>query len=275
MSTKLEILGQKIKEIYYSPIYAKHNYGSIFIDLENNTRILFNYYGVSYNDVCKEYDDLYVINVPQQIVELYKGKEIIAITEYDQFWHNDHSIIKLENDIEIYGETYSTDVITIGTYEWKSDELSTEINKKAPPIFAEQRKYEDIVEYFQNYTFGSNMQVLSHLSLIKPYDRIQIINRVMDYGTHNLYTYDKLSMAYVKDGKLLYGINTLNLGSINGTIDQDNFEMMKEKISGMSKTVPFDKITQLNYFKEKKENSSQQELIFLDLLEDFVIKNYD
>ena len=118
------------------------------------------------------------------------------------------------------------------------------------------------------------MPVLSHLSMLYPSDRIEILKRIMDNGTENLYTYDKLSMAYAKNGELLFGLNILNVGSLKDVIDPFNFEMMTQKISGMSKTVPFELKTQLDYYGEKKINGSQIENEFLILLENFAKENY-
>ena len=274
MSTIMDVLGQKIKNIYYSPNCSRKFGNSIFIDLENSTRFRFTYNGPTYSLVTSINEDLFKINFSEDIEELFVGKEIVELQEYDKFFHRNHAIITLNNKVQIFVDNFGEDIVSIGSHEWSPTVSFLANGIKAPDLPMEQRKYEKIVSYFVGNIFGSNLAVLSHLSMLNPKDRIEIINRVMDNGTNNLYIYDKLSMAYAKNGQLFFGVNILNIGSINGIIDDFNFETMNIKIASMAKTIPFDITTQLNYIVENKKLATTTEFDFLNILEEFIKKNY-
>lgn len=271
MSTKIDILGKKIKDIYYSEEYSQNDF-AVFVDLEDDIRFRLNGWGVSYADVNREFNDLYSINPKDRYDEVYKNAEIIEVVDtVDNNW----AYLKLDNGFEI-GVTndFLDRCLNLGRFKWTPDDDFFRTRKNAPKLSSDKLKYEDIINYFKQFEFGSNMSVLTHLSILYPSDRVEILKRVMDNGAHNLYIYDKLSMAYAKNGNPLLAYNILLVGNNNGVIDDFNFEAMKLKIGNIRKTQNLDLQTQMNYIKENINTPIFVEELFLIHIKDFIEKNY-
>ncbi len=75
-----DITNKTIKEIYYSDSYSNSIF-TVFIDLENGSRFRLSGYGASYADANKKFNDLYPINVDENIMprEMFIGKRIKEI----------------------------------------------------------------------------------------------------------------------------------------------------------------------------------------------------
>ncbi len=58
-----------------------------------------------------------------------------------------------------------------------------------------------IIDYFNKYGFGTNMPVLTYLSILAPIDRCVILENLFDINRLNSILSDKLLLAYVTSGK--------------------------------------------------------------------------
>ena len=65
------------------------------------------------------------------------------------------------------------------------------------------------IKYFKRHRFGSEPPVMSILSLLPPKDRCEILEEIRAFDPNNIHVFDKLSMAYMKSGRMEQGLQLL------------------------------------------------------------------
>jgi len=95
------------------------------------------------------------------------------------------------------------------------------------------KNYNSILMYFDKFSFGSQLPVLSILSSLPPFDRCEIIKQIIGKGSNNIEAYSKLSMAYLKDGNREEAFNLLKNANQKGNIDDYSFKILSNKIIGL------------------------------------------
>jgi len=110
-----------------------------------------------------------------------------------------------------------------------SDSLKSEVANEMVP-----NKYETIISYFKSHGFGTEMPVLTLLSTLPPRDRCIILEILWEKDQSNIEIYNKLSMAYLKNGQELKALSFLKLGHDIGALDAFTYQQLVEKISFLS-----------------------------------------
>jgi len=128
-----------------------------------------------------------------------------------------------------------TEVLSVGsvehegrrfrTFKWLVQEPST---RTQPSV---DGKYAAILSYFDTHPFGSEMPVLTLLSTLPPRDRCAILEVIRAKDPSNVEVYNKLSMAYLKDGQETKARSLLQEGLQSGALDDFTFQQLDEKIT--------------------------------------------
>jgi hypothetical protein len=92
-------------------------------------------------------------------------------------------------------------------------------------------KYDGVLAYFAKHRFGTEMPVLTLLSILPPHDRCSILEEVLAGDSANTVIYEKLSMAYLKDNQEAKARDLLRSGLKSGALDAFTYEQLDEKIS--------------------------------------------
>lgn len=92
------------------------------------------------------------------------------------------------------------------------------------------KNYNSIIYYFSQYRFGSEQPVLTFLSALPPIDRCCIIENVLKNDLYNHQAYDKLSLAYLKNGEKFKAFNLLDNALKNKYIDSFTFQTLKNNL---------------------------------------------
>jgi hypothetical protein len=95
-------------------------------------------------------------------------------------------------------------------------------------------KYADILAYFDRHPLGSEMPVLTLLSTLPPRDRCSILEVIREKDPSNVEVYNKLSMAYLKNGEESKAYALLQEGYETGELDHFTYEQLAEKIKFLS-----------------------------------------
>lgn len=103
----------------------------------------------------------------------------------------------------------------------------THINNRS----AADGKYADILAYFERHPLGSEMPVLTLLSTLPPRDRCSILEVIRAKDPSNVEVYNKLSMAYLKNGQESKARELLQEGLETGALDDFTFQQLDEKIT--------------------------------------------
>ncbi len=97
------------------------------------------------------------------------------------------------------------------------------------------KDYSKIVDYFKKNGFNNVPYLLRILSYLPPSDRCEILKKLNDVYPYDINIYDKLSMAYVKNGEYIKAMNLLEKAFNNNFLDSDYFNQLKWKIDTLKK----------------------------------------
>lgn len=92
-------------------------------------------------------------------------------------------------------------------------------------------KYAAILAYFDRHPFGTEMPVLTLLSTLPPSDRCAILEVIRNKNPANIDVYDKLSMAYLKNGDEKKAHAVLRQGRDARALDGYTWQELDQKIS--------------------------------------------
>jgi tetratricopeptide (TPR) repeat protein len=95
-------------------------------------------------------------------------------------------------------------------------------------------RYIEILAYFDRHPFGTEMPVLSMLSDLPPRDRCVILEALREKYPSNVEVYNKLSLAYLKDGQYEKAHFILNEGRRSGVLSMNIYMELKEKIESIN-----------------------------------------
>jgi len=95
-------------------------------------------------------------------------------------------------------------------------------------------KYAAILAYFDRHPLGSEMPVLTLLSTLPPRDRCSILEVILAKDPSNVEVYNKLSMAYMKNGEESKAHAILQTGFEAGELDHFTYEQLADKIKSLS-----------------------------------------
>jgi hypothetical protein len=271
MNAKKEIFDQRIRRILFSPRYAESIY-SVFIELWDGNRFRLTEHGPSYADVDKDFDDLRELNITELPHEYFIGQFIEELVHPD----DEYAHLILENNWKIgIGNDFIYKSFYIGTYKWKLND-----NFYNQPLYTEKPSnpyllHQQIINYFLRNGFGTEMPILMYFSILHNSDRIFIMENLIENELENTQIYDKLSIAYAKNGDTEKGLKVLKKGLDKGYIDSSNYYNMKTKIQMLIKTNPTEYLTQKKYIKNNlSEASSHYEKSFLNQIDKIVDKHY-
>lgn len=272
MNAKKDIIDKRIRRILFSPKYAESMY-SVFIELWDGNRFRLTERGPSYADVDKDFDDLRELNITELPQEYFIGQFIEEVVQPE----NDYAHILLENNWKIGIENdFINKSFYIETYKWKLNN-----NFYNQPLYTEKPNnaylsHQQIINYFLRNGFGTEMPILTHFSILHISDRIFIIENLIENGLENIHIYDKLSIAYAKNGDTEKSLEVLKNGFDKNHIDSANYFNMKEKVKLFNKTNPTEYLTQKQYIQNSlSEASSFYEKLFLNQIDKFVDKHYN
>jgi hypothetical protein len=140
------------------------------------------------------------------------------------------------------------------------------------------------IQFFEQYTFGTNPKILSAFSLIPPIVRYKTLTYLYEKNPENVYVIDKLSLATFKAKGIDEAISFLNsnkeqLESIpynNYRLFPNMFESCKDKVNRLYEAKSAGKIISYEDFEEAKpyyeefklkNPSSQDEIEFSAIME--------
>ena len=151
-------------------------------------------------------------NDPSMMSLFYKNGHIARI-----YFHLDlpPSLIKL------HGTSNCPDVMTSAPH--------SDFREANQEVVSE--KYSSILSYFYRHDFGTEMPVLTLLSTLPPRDRCVILEILWQKDPDNIEIYNKLSMAYLKNGDEHSARAFLQKGYDIGALDDDIFQQLNDKIS--------------------------------------------
>ena len=94
-----------------------------------------------------------------------------------------------------------------------------------------------LVKYFIDNPLGTQLPVMTILSLLPPLYRVNILEQVWKRGERNNWLVDKLSMAYLKSGKYEDSINFLQQAFNEKVIDSSELNDFNKKIDMMQSQI--------------------------------------
>jgi len=128
-----------------------------------------------------------------------------------------------------------TEVLSVGSVEHEGKRFRTFKWLVQEPASRPQPtaggKYADILAYFDRHPFGSEMPVLTLLSTLPPRDRCSILEVIRAKDPSNVEVYNKLSMAYLKNGQESKARELLQEGLETDALDDFTFQQLDEKIT--------------------------------------------
>jgi hypothetical protein len=86
------------------------------------------------------------------------------------------------------------------------------------------------IEYFSKQRFGTIRPVLTTFSCLPPKDRCVILNELKSLDIFNRDIYEKLALAYIKDGKIEDAFQMLKTAHQNGFLTSEHYILFKDKI---------------------------------------------
>ncbi len=92
--------------------------------------------------------------------------------------------------------------------------------------------------YFRKHPFGSQKYAPIFLSTLPPNDRVKILEQVVDDDPKNQYAYDRLALAYLKDGRRREAHRRLERAMSEGNISASFVGQMTESIRMMHTSSP-------------------------------------
>ena len=96
-------------------------------------------------------------------------------------------------------------------------------------------RYDDLIDYFRRYPFGSIPQDMTVLSLLPPIDRVLILERIFSRGYGDLIAMtDKLSMAYIKSGYEEIPFEFLKACRDCGLLHENAYRFFVAKLRGLN-----------------------------------------
>lgn len=102
--------------------------------------------------------------------------------------------------------------------------------------FSSNKNYEAILLYFNKYSFGSQLPVLSILSSLPPVDRCVIIEQILVKDKSNIEAYSKLSLAYLKKGDKKKAYDLLSNANKYGNISNINYKILNNNLIEIDKS---------------------------------------
>lgn len=122
----------------------------------------------------------------------------------------------------------------------------------------------EIKQFFIRHRFGSINPVMSFLSLLPIQDRIDLLNSLLEGDNTNVNIYDKLSMAYLKNGEQMKATTLLSDAYKSGLLSDLHFSQLREKILSLSNRTEFGSITSyqqsINRLKEELQQEDSQKI---------------
>jgi len=193
-----EITNQSIKDIYYSNSYSDSIF-TVFIDLENGNRFRLSGYGVSYADANTKFQDLFRINVDENIMprEMFIGKKIKEIIPADQNW----AYLILDNDLEIgaFNDVFDKS-LKIGYYSWKPNNDFNKEKVSAPDLNNPELEYEQFINFFTRYKLDRNLEAFDFFNVLNSQDKIPILERLIANNDKRYSVYSILCYSYAETG---------------------------------------------------------------------------
>lgn len=119
--------------------------------------------------------------------------------------------------------------ILLSNYDYDANDLDSN-------YFDLDIKYRNISDYFLKHPFGTEPPVMTLLSTLPPQDRC-IILEYLRKTQPNIHVYDKLAMAYLKNGKEDKGREILEEGLIVGEYDFHKYSDLLAKLTQLSKHI--------------------------------------